>query len=70
MLLPPLPPPFQVTAQRTFDWVLSQKLKALQKVAEEEDRQNARRWGEDLVVDCLNQRCRRLPNFGRKWHQK
>ena len=37
-------PPFQVTAQRTFDWVLSQKLKAVQKAAEEEEqRQNNRR---------------------------
>ena len=51
---PPSPLPFQVTAQRTFDWVLSQKLKAVQKVAEEEEnRRNTRRWGEDLVVDCL-----------------
>ena len=38
------PAPFQVTAQRTFDWVLSQKLKAVQKAAEEEEkkRQNNR----------------------------
>jgi len=28
----------QVTAQRTFDWVLSQKLKAVQKAAEEEEK--------------------------------
>jgi len=46
----------QVTAQRTFDWVLSQKLKAVLKVAEEEEnRQNTRSTsldepGPDTVV--------------------
>ena len=33
-------PSFQVTAQRTFDWVLSQKLKKVLKVQEDEEKRN------------------------------